>query len=586
VHKGLQELDHMRVADVSLSNLSFRRRFQIGVGLVVLISIIFGLTNWTNFRSMVRENQEAEHLATAMRHHLHADMMHDAIQSDVLTARLAALNGDKTAIAAARDSLGGHFTELRNSQHAIAELGLAPDVQREMALLREAWTAYVTEAEQAMAGLAADSPRAGVLIVKFNAQAEIVGTTMAQATAMLETRMGDEGNHVAAIAGRSERLIALQPLLMLVLLGGAAWAANRALILPVVSAGRALVDLSHGMDIGDVPGIGRNDEIGDLARGIAAFKAKAEEVAAALAAQRTAETQAKSEADRAGREADRRETLVQLAISLETQVLTAAEAVAKTATQLQLASLAVETAAQDTRSQLTRASATGTQIVSNVDEVAVATQQLATSAQEIGQQMALAVGQIDTAASMGAQAAAQTSQLNTLAAGIDTISTFIADIARQTNLLALNAAIEAARAGSAGRGFAVVADEVKTLATEASQAAGKIATQISAVRALADNVVDAFAQVNTAVGRMQQASISVASSVDEQGVATVAIAGHVQEVALGTRGLSANMASVDSIAGEVDAQARALVIAARDLDRLSSNLTNDVTQVIAEVRAA
>lgn len=65
------------------------------------------------------------------------------------------------------------------------------------------------------------------------------------------------------------------------------------------------------------------------------------------------------------------------------------------------ASLAVETAAQGTRSELTRASATGNRIVGNVDEVAVATQQLATSAHQIGHLMAQAVGQIDTAATMG-----------------------------------------------------------------------------------------------------------------------------------------------------------------------------------------
>jgi methyl-accepting chemotaxis protein len=128
----------MGIADLSLSNLSFRRRFQIGVGLVVLISIIFGLTNWTNFRSMVNQTEKAEVLATAMRHHLHADMMHDAIQTDVLTARLAALDGNSAAIVVARDSLGGHFAELRNSQDAIADLALAADVRREMAQLREA----------------------------------------------------------------------------------------------------------------------------------------------------------------------------------------------------------------------------------------------------------------------------------------------------------------------------------------------------------------------------------------------------------------------------------------------------------------
>lgn len=569
-----------------LNSLSLRHRFELGVALVVAITIGFSLANWSSFRSMVNQSGEAEALAMAMRYHQHADMMHDAIQSDILVARLAAIEDDLGEIEAARDELTDHLSQLRDTQDAINKLPLPKDVAREMGLLREAWIGYVTDAELAMAGLAADSPHSADQVAQFNTQAGLIEATMAQATNMLDVRMRDESNLVVGIARRAETLLALQPLILMVLLIGAAWLMRRGLILPLVRSAGALFDLSQGRHSGTVEGTERTDEIGELARGIAAFKAKAEEVANALAAQRQAEAQARAEGARAGRETERRETLVQLAISLETRVLTAAEAVAQTARQLQSASQAVGTAAQQTRGELTRASAAGTQIIGNVDEVAVATQQLATSAQEIGQLMAEAVGQIDAAATMGSKAAGQTAELGNLAAGIDTVSTFIADIARQTNLLALNAAIEAARAGSAGRGFAVVADEVKALATEAGAAAERIATQIGAVRELATRVAGAFEQVNSAVGRMQQASVAVASSVEEQGLATMAIDSSVQEVAVGTRGLGTNMSSVDKIAGEVDAQARSLIDAARDLDRLSTNLAADVTKVIAEVRAA
>ena len=81
-----------------------------------------------------------------------------------------------------------------------------------------------------------------------------------------------------------------------------------------------------------------------------------------------------------------------------------------------------------------------------------------------------------------------TRKLTTDAARIGDVMNVIGDIAEQINLLALNATIEAARAGEAGRGFAVVAAEVKGLANRTSSALADIAERIQEIQATSSDV--------------------------------------------------------------------------------------------------
>jgi methyl-accepting chemotaxis protein len=112
---------------------------------------------------------------------------------------------------------------------------------------------------------------------------------------------------------------------------------------------------------------------------------------------------------------------------------------------------------------------------------------------------------------------------------VDIISV-IDGIAFQTNILALNAAVEAARAGEQGRGFAVVASEVRSLAQRSASAAREIkeliddsVDKVQSGSRLVMQAGNTMEQVVTSVQRVSDIvrDISVASGEQSDGIAQV-----------------------------------------------------------------
>ena len=443
--------------------------------------------------------------------------------------------------------------------------------------LKEA-AGLLDEYGQVLAKLIANSKEVDELVAEMADSADaIVKGAGAMKADLLSDQQRLESESDTAI-GETERLI------LMLAGGGFLLGAALALVLgkgisrPMIAMCQAMRELAGGNFDVVLPGLGRRDELGEMAGAVEEFKmqaiAKAERDASAQDAQNKAASAA------------RRAELIRFADDFETAVGAIVSNVSASAVQLEQAAGMLTRTAESTQSLSSQVADASEEASSSMQSVATATEELSASVDEIGRRMRDSNKIAEAAVLQAQQTDGRIGKLSRAAQEIGDVVKLITAIAEQTNLLALNATIEAARAGDAGRGFAVVAAEVKSLASQTAKATDEISTHIAGMQGATAESVAAIKQIGGTIGQISSIASEISSAVQQQSSATQEIARSVQSVAKGTHQAASNIMQVNRGATETGSASEEVLNSAKTLSSESTRLREELDRFMANIRAA
>ena len=329
----------------------------------------------------------------------------------------------------------------------------------------------------------------------------------------------------------------------------------------------AMTRLAGGDRAIAIPGTGRDDEIGEMARALVVFRESADALA---------------DLQRQARE-DQNAILRRLVDNFQGGVGEAVGSVARSARELQSTSSEMAGAATQAVGFVEQVSHDMFETQIGVTAAASASDQFALSIAEIGRQAGNSASTVQEARHSAELADGKMAELARAADEIGEVIGLIGSIADHTNLLALNASIEAARGGEAGRGFAVVASEVKELARQTRSATGDVAARIVGMQSITRESVEALARIGERIREVELSATAIAQAVDEQSVSSRELARNIDIAANGVEAIGGSIAQIGDMArgtgaaaGAVLASAGALDETARDLDARSREFENSV----------
>ena len=565
-----------------LRNLTIDTRIKVITGTLV---VVFGLFAGLLFRDAQEDGTELATLGAryAVLDEVIVPLVRVTKQLQLDVTQVQQFLSDVSATRG-EDGLDDGFEEAE--KHAAAFAAGMSDLERLAGRLGE--QELITRAKEARAAFGpflatgrkmaeayvAGGPKGGnAMMPAFDASAEKMRDSLEHIVTATETAAAaTQATVQRSIAAMESRMVAernaaiIQLLIQLGFAGLLTWFMRKTITRPIQALGEVMRVMSKGEIEAKIPDTDCRDEIGDMARAVAVFRdAIRERARLEHEEMEAAKLRLARQGQIDGMIRDFDGTVQQILVTVDSQIgrtLETAEGLTMLAADAEGRGAVVAGAAQETSS--------------TVATVASATEELSASIEEINRQIGTARDVVGKAGQVADTTRSEMHELAGAAERIGEVVGLIHAIAAQTNLLALNATIEAARAGDAGRGFAVVAQEVKNLAQQTAKATEDISNQVGGIQASTAGAVRAIEDIVRIMGEIDQVTVTIADTVDEQRSATMEIARNVGAAAAGTHDLTDNFRTVSDAINETSR-------AALDVNGVSRELGAQVTQLRGRV---